>query len=409
MRRVGVVLAACALAMPVAVTAQWQFGDPVNVSPQTTQSHYHHLDGSARRHVAASAEQVAVVWEDDRSGSPQVYLATKRHEESTFREQRLSDGGEAYEPAVVVLPGERWLAAWEQDGGIKARVFDAAGAGPVATLLEQGGRQVSLAADDAGRVSAVWARSQRGGQQIEAIDLVIEENRIVTPAPASAVAPLEDRPYQGYPAAAFTAQGRLLVAWEDRRAGHTRLFHSWRDPGRSFAPARQLNEHFAPADTEQGLGTGVMRVTIAVGADGEARAIWLDKRNAASGYAVWGASSGDGGLTFGPNRIVQDDMGAAVAQWHAALSGGDSGFVAAWNDARESWANPDETGDVILSWTVDGSWSPDLVVPGASGDGYQGSPALTLDPTGGLHLVWITRPDLTAPTALRYLRALPGR
>jgi hypothetical protein len=81
--------------------------------------------------------------------------------------------------------------------------------------------------------------------------------------------------------------------------------------------------------------------------------------------------------------------------------------VAAWNDARESWADPDETGDVILSWTVGDSWTPDLVVPGASGEGYQGSPALTLDPAGALHLVWISRPDLTAPTTLRYLRALP--
>jgi hypothetical protein len=32
---------------------------------------------------------------------------------------------------------------------------------------------------------------------------------------------------------------------------------------------------------------------------------------------------------------------------------------------------------------------------------------VTLDPHGGLHLVWLERDDLTAPTRLRYLHGRP--
>jgi hypothetical protein len=60
----------------------------------------------------------------------------------------------------------------------------------------------------------------------------------------------------------------------------------------------------------------------------------------------------------------------------------------------------------LLSWRTDADtgWSADLVVPGASGEGYQGSPAVTLDPEGDLHLIWIERDDLSSPSRLRYLR-----
>jgi hypothetical protein len=221
------------------------------------------------------------------------------------------------------------------------------------------------------------------------------------------VAPVAHDRYQGHPAAVWGNEDHLVVAWEDRRAGHTRLFHSGRTGGRGFDPERQLNEHVEPTGSGRGslrLGSGAMRAALAANGEGAVRAVWLDKRNPSSGSAVWGAVSTDGGRTFGPNQIMQDELGAAVPQWHAALAGGKAGFVAAWDDSREGWDATDEPGDVLLSWETGSAWGPDLVVPGASGEGYQGSPAIALDPPGGLHLLWIDRPDLSSPTRLRYLR-----
>jgi len=394
--------------LPVAAYASpWDFGDPITVAGTTGKPHFHHLDGAGRQHVAATSAEVALVWEDDHTGAPQVYVAVKANDSDSFsRASRLSEGEEAYEPAIVSIGGQRWLAAWEQDGAIAARVVDREGLGPLTVLSPNVSRQVTLASDGSSRVAGVWARERSGGQVLEAAELRIEAGQVRFAGNAVPVAPVSDHPFQGYPAAAWGSGGHLIVAWEDRRAGHTRLFHTSRLSGSAFSAERQLNEHFAPREAERevvGLGSGVMRVDLAANAAGHIRAVWLDKRNPWAGYAVWGAASADGGETFGPNRIVQDELGSGVQQWHASIAGGKPGFVAVWDDTREIWSDPEESGDVLLSWAGDGDWSANLLVPGASGKGYQGSPAIGLDPNGDLHLIWIERENLASPSRLLYL------
>ena len=80
--------------------------------------------------------------------------------------------------------------------------------------------------------------------------------------------------------------------------------------------------------------------------------------------------------------------------------------MAAWDDSRARWQDDDERGDVMISWTLGDGWSEDMPVPGASGEGYQGSPAIHVDAAGGLHLAWIERQQMEAPTRLRYLHAV---
>ena len=396
----------CLLAWSAVGGAQWRFQAPIDLTAADAQPHFHHLDGAGRRHVAAAGGAVAVAWEDDHSGQPQVYLAVMPAAAGHFGlRYQLSEGEEAYEPAVVTAGPAVWLAAWEQDGSILARLVDEQGMGPVTTLAK-GARQVTLAAADAGRLAVAWAKSSPQGQQVQVARLQRDGRQVGLASEAIAVAPVE-RPFQGYPSIAWTSNGDLVIAWEDRRAGHTRLFHRVQDAKGGFTAERQLNEHNAPPPgeiAEAGLGSGVMRVALAA-TDTDVRAIWLDKRNPGSGYAVWGAVSRDGGRRFGTNAIVQDEQGSAVAQWHASLAAGDGLYVAAWDDAREGWGDDSEPGDVILSWYEDGAWSPDLVVPVASGEGYQGSPAVALDESGTLHLVWIARADLQGPTRLYYARA----
>lgn len=392
-------------------TATWEFDAPIDLTATEAGPHFHHLDGAGRRHVAAGGGGVAVAWEDDSSGDPQVYIAIRPASAGSFSvRHRLSDGNEAYEPALVATGhGGAWATAWEQDGTLRARLVDEQGAGPVLQLAGEGARQVSLASDGGGNIAAAWIGDN--GRRVEFTLLRSEGRQLAMASPASVVSPVSDNAHRGYPSIAWASGGRLAIAWEDRRAGHTRLFYRSRGGDGGFSPERQLNEHNNPPPEEageHGLGSGVMRVMLAADGSGGVRAIWLDKRNPASGYAVWGAVSSDGGRHFGPNAMVQDEQGAAVPQWHAALAGRNGLYVAAWDDTRESWGDDAEPGDVILTSNDGSGWVADQVVPVASGAGYQGSPAVALDGAGRLHLVWIERADLSAPSRLMYATARRG-
>lgn len=384
----------------------WDFGEPVTVTDASLAPHYHHLDGSGRRHLAATEGHVALTWEDDRTGSPQVYVAIKRLSDPDFRSTfQLSSGVEAYEPAIVPVADAGWVVAWEQDGEILGSLLTPQAHTHPLNLSSGPGRHVTLATDGAGRISAVWGKTQGRRQRLVVTDLLIRDGDL-TAATELTVTSDDASPFQGFPAATYTSKGELFIAWEDRRAGHTRLYGSLQGADGKFHPAVQLNEHQQPEVTQSYLentGTGVMRVSVASARDGLIQAVWLDKRNPGGGYAVWGGRSQDGGHRFGTNVRVQDTMGETVAQWHASVTSFEGGLIAAWDDARESWSDEQETGDVFLSWRADGDWSDDWLVPGASGAGYQGSPVMAIDMNGDLHLAWIEKAGLTAPSQLRYL------
>ncbi len=395
---------------PVACYGElWDFGEPVTVTDTSLMPHYHHLDGSGRRHLAAAGGYVALVWEDDRTSSPQVYAVIKELSDPGFRSTfQLSSGAEAYEPAIVPISDATWVVAWEQDGEILGSVLTPESYTHPLSLSSGPGRHVTLATDGTGQVSAIWGKRQGHTQRLVVTDLLVRDGSL-TAGDELIITPDDSSHFQGFPAATYTSRGELFVAWEDRRAGHTRVYGSLRSRDGVFCPVIQLNEHQEPEATESYLentGTGVMRVSVASGRDGLVEAVWLDKRNPGSGYAVWSGHSQDGGHQFGANVRVQDTMGDVAAQWHASVASFGGILVAAWDDARESWSDAEEAGDVFLSWRADGNWSDDWLVPGASGSGYQGSPVMTIDMNGDLHLAWIEKEELTSPSQLRYLHGI---
>ncbi len=392
----------------LALSSPWSFKAPITVAGSDSSTHFHHLDGAGRKHIAANEHSVSMIWEDDRDGSPQVFLAIKSFASGNIENEfRLSSGEEAYEPAIVSIDGRRWLAAWEQDEFIWGCIVNNGSPGPATRLSEKPARQVTLASDGKGHALAVWAVIRERGQYISAADLKITDDKISTGSPVPVTGEFESS-YQAYPSATLLDRGQSVIAWEDRRAGHTRLFTSHRRAaGQAFSPELQFNEHNEPPPVDEGtavmLGSGVMRVSLAKDLSGAVQAVWMDKRNPASGYAVWGAPYRQNSQSFDVNHQIQDELGAAVPQWHASVEGGSNGFVAVWDDTREAWSDDLETGDVILSWQTDTGWSDDLILPHASGEGYQGSPALSLDPAGNLHLLWIERRDLNSPSRLHYM------
>jgi hypothetical protein len=379
-----------------AVAAQpWRFGEPVPVTGAAGPGVFHHLESAGRRNLAVSGDRVAVIWEDNRGGTPAIHLAAKAIGADAFDpDLQISGGREAYEPALAPLGAGRFVMAWEEGGEVLARVF-AARPGPVLRLGEGG--QASLDVDD-GRLFVVWAESRGPVSRIRAARLEATKQDALEVAQGCVVDPGLPEAGQLYPAVAGTRDG-LLVAWEDRRWGHTAIMWAQGGGDCGFSRPRVLNEVPPARDLPYGKGYGVARVALARFGPDAVAAVWEDKRDFLTGYDVFSAFS-VAGRGFGANHRVQDDFGGNSRQWHAAVAGHREGsLVAAWDDDR------DGTSDLWLSWREDDGWSDDLAVPGASGDGEQAHPAIALDIAGNLHVAWVARSELNGPTRLLYLMA----
>ena len=381
---------------------RWVFETKIAVTGDPANGVYHHLDGAGRKHIALSAQTVAATWEDNRAQNPQIYAATKSLDEEEFSHSLLvSRGGEAYEPSIASLPGGRFALAWEQDGAIHARVLGKKGLATTIKLSTATASHVSLASLGA-RVFAAWREQQDRLWFIRVTELrssgageLAVESVVTVEAEGLKTQVL-------FPSLAVNTAG-LCVAWEDRRAGHTRLLvsHSG-DHAKHFGEAQHLNEFFSNRN-QYDKGSGVTRVALASFEQDEILAAWMDKRRGGLGYGIFAALGSDGGAIFGPNEKVHGEAGDQQPHYNPAVAGNLAGdFVVAWDDFRRG------DSDIWLSaYNADEEWSQDFSPPIAGGAGEQSHPAIALDDQGGLHLLWMERADRDAPSRLWYSRGLP--
>ena len=373
--------------------AGWEWSEPLTVNSVQGAAIFPHLESANRRGVAVSGDTVGVVWEDNRDGSPQCYLALKPADEAFQPEIRLSQA-DCYEPAVVGLGAGRFVVAWEEAGKVQARLLPD---GTTLKLSDAEAAQVTLAVGS-NTIYAAWAEQAGRFRRIVVAQLAVKADALSmeTAQPVEAGLPIDE---QGWPALAIAGDGSVTVAWEDRRARHTVPMVSHSRDGRSFAPPARLTDHRSGSVDGLGAGIGAMRPTLAAWGERGVVAVWLDKRDFLSGYDVYAAFD-TGTRRFGKNVRVQDNFGDNMAQWHALVVGDPGGrLVALWDDAR------DGTPDVWLSEWDDEAFGDDMAVPGAAGPGAQSDPVATLDVAGALHVVWLDR-DEAAGTRVRYARAV---
>ncbi len=374
--------------------AAWEWSAPLTVNSVQGAAIFPHLESANRQGVAVSGDVVGVVWEDNRDGSPQCYMATKSAAATSFQPEIQLSKGECYEPVVMALGEGRFVTAWEEAGKVHARVLPG---GKTLQLSNAEAAQVTLASGD-GKVYAAWAEQAGRFRRIVVGELALAAEKFAVKAvqPVEAAVPVDE---QAWPALAVSGDGSLTVAWEDRRSRHTVPMASHSRDGRSFAPPARLTDiKSGSAPGGLGAGTGAMRPTLAAWGKQGVAVVWLDKRDFLSGYDVFAAFD-RGSRRFGRNIRVQDNFGDNMAQWHALVVGDVSGrLVALWDDAR------DGTPDVWLSEWEGESFGDDVGVPGAGGPGEQSDPVATLDAAGALHVVWLDR-DGKAGTRIRYARA----
>ena len=380
-----------ALALPA--HAAWEWGAPLTVNSVQGAAIFPHIESANRQGVAVSGDTVGVVWEDNRSGSPQCYLALKPATATQFKPEIRLSKNECYEPVVLALGGGRFVAAWEEAGAIQARVLPG---GTPLQLSKAAAAQVTLGSRG-DIVYAAWAEQAGRFKRIVVATLRLKGDALGVQSvqPVEAAPSVDD---QGWPALAVTGDGSVTVAWEDRRYRHTVPLVSHSSDGRSFAPPARLTDRRSGSVDGLGAGTGAMRPTLAPWGERGAVAVWLDKRDFLSGYDVFAAFD-PGTRRFGKNLRVQDNFGDNMAQWHALVVSDAGGrLLALWDDAR------DGTPDVWLSEWDGEAFSEDFTVPVAHGPGSHSDPVAALDAAGALHVVWLER-DEAAGTRVRYVRA----
>jgi hypothetical protein len=379
--------------------AEWRFAPRIALSGPPLAGVFHHLEGAGRRHIALSGSIIAAVWEDDSSGDPQIYLAYKATGASAFSAPlRLSDGIEAYQPAITALPRGGFVVAYEQDAQVFARIWTEQGPGPALRLSTSGveSAQPTLASDG-NRVFAAWREKANRSYTLQVSELAPDNARNLQSLSRNPVeAAAQPRPML-MPTLALSPAG-LAIAWEDRRAGHTRLLVSYSDPDSiSFSAPGNLNEFYSNRNPYD-KGNGVTRVTMTAMGEDEVIAAWMDKRRGGSGYGIFASMAAEGGAEFGPNEKVHGDQGDKLPHYNPAVAANSAGdFYVVWDDYRRG------DSDIWLSgYNDDMEWDADFSPPPASGAGEQSHPAVWLDAAGGLHLLWVERAESLAPTRLFY-------
>jgi hypothetical protein len=402
----------------------WRLADPIEVVG-SAEGVFHEMSASGRRSLAVDAETVALVWASDPGDLSRVVLARKPLSGAGFSAPlQVSGSGDAYEPSIVALGGGRFAVAWEEDGRVLVRVVGVEWLGPP-LRLSSNGAHVSLATVETvggTGIVAVWSERTDGvarimaeviflvgassdGSGAEAANGAAETSplRSLARCPVEALAPSAD---QLYPTAAQVGD-RLLIAWEDRRPGHTIIMAAVAESAASFvsacriAPASRVSEDPPGPDLPYGSGHGVARVAVAPYGVDRLLAAWEDKREFRHGYDIYASHYGAGtaeGSAFGPNERVQDDFGELAAQWHVTVAGHPSGALAvAWSDERDGHS------DIMMSLYDAGAWSEDVPLPGAAGAGEESHPVLAIDAAGDLHAAWVTREVKGGPTAISYV------
>jgi len=371
-----------------------QFSDAIPVTLNKP-GVFHHMDASGRKNIAISKTHVAVVWEDNRSGKPQIYTAFKPLTSSRFTKalQLNSSDHDAYEPTLLAIDKTTFLYAWEENQRVWLKMVTGNKAGFTLQLDRQRSSQISLAKTANGKIYAAWIQHIKQQSQVVISEIKINKQQLLF-QPAVIVDTQTSHRRQNYPSL-VAVNNTLVIGWEDRQHGHTRIYTSYSIDGKSFAKKQLLNDFIPPPNPEFGRGTGATRVALASDENNKVAAVWMDKRDFLGGYDVYAALSTDAGKSFGPDEKAQDMLGENLPQWHPAIAMTASGnIIVAWDDPR------DDSPDIWYSQRTVEGWSDDEAVSPASGAGAQSSPSIAFDPQGRLHIVWLHQ--MLQGTALRY-------
>ena len=353
---------------------------PITVTHTEDKAVFIQLASSGRKNIAASNNQVGVVWEQIRNGKATVFAAFKRAGEPGFNTPTPLSKGDAYSP-VIAYCGDLFYLSWIEEGSIKVMLADNGQPGDMLPLAESA--NVNELSISCGANSALIAYSAANNNKSVVYATQVKPNKGRLEAENSVpVAPVESFRFQTNPGIALN-KGRIVVTWHDRSSGTNLLYATSGKTLQSLSDTVQINELIKKSH-EWGSGSSAVSNVLSNGPKDRLVVVWLDKRASRSGYKVYSAFSHNGGLTWGDNYKVSDEWGDIVPAWTPAIAyDGNKQLSVLWMDKRE------EDNTLWMSHLAGLSWSQDKDFQ--SGDTEPHSPAIAYSPDGRFHAAWIQK------------------
>ncbi|NOZ72154.1 MAG: peptidase S8 [Chloroflexi bacterium] len=229
-----------------------------------------------------------VVWEDDRTGTPDIFWSRRLHGSSNWEPaQRLhpSSLGVQTQPAIASDAQGNVHVVWvEQRGPVQLLLVSHLQAGSSTwTIPEVVAAPMPATAKPArpdlvvsrrGQLIVAWEDSRHAAT---APDIYYSQRALATASPWSSPQPIND---DNGPAAQHKPHLALspysvMATWEDNRNGNSDIFIAWfKDDGSGWETNQRIN-----TDTGTALQTDP---DVAMDANGNAVVVWTDRRNAAT-------------------------------------------------------------------------------------------------------------------------------
>ena len=358
----------------------------------------------APRAALGATGAVAFVWMDGRNGPGSfvdydIYLTTMRDPRALGAKlnRRVNDdvpGATQSAPDIAGSPAGTFFCVWEDsrtgNPDIYGCALDSLGIplGPNIRVNDDPGatdqRTPQVTAVGPDRYLVVWG-DQRSGQSD-----IFASYRSASGAPIGGNITISQDPvpggsFQGNPAAASNAAGRTLVVWLDSRAAGSTfgdtldVYGQWLDgTGTTIGGNFRINDVTAPKRNAS--------PTVAADPSTGFVVAWVDRRSSpADPGDIYAQRFDASGLAIGGNVRVNDDSPGHDQRSVKAVSGPGGAFVC-WEDVRDAFT---------LDVNVDASLVPyDAGAPAVNvrvnsdTPGRQGLPGGAWDGTGAYDIVW---------------------
>ena len=288
-----------------------------------------------------SGNNISIAWVDGRSGNQDIWFS------------RSTNGGQSFSPNVLVN-----LVTTNAQTEVRIAVD------PVDPMLIHA---VWTDTRVAGNPDIYYANSTDGGLSFN------PSSRVNNDAGAAE---------QGAPAIAVAANRDVHVVWRDARlVGRGTDIYAARSTNRGGS---WIYPSTAWVNDDSG-SVAQQEPTLAIDRAGAIYVAWTDYRSGTTAPDIYAARSTNGGVSFGANVKVNDDVGP-VWQLQPSLAANGGKIVVAWADMRTGGST---NVDIYASTSLDGlTWSANVKLNDDSSAASQFQPTVGIDSTGDVFAAW---------------------